>query len=81
MKNLIKKLFCKHKKKIEIYRFYQDRFMKYTIHFELFGKKMKTTVDARSIEDAKQQVRNKIVFHKIQPEENIDFLKNIFNIK
>ena len=55
--------------------------MKYTIYFELFGKKMKTTVDAKSIEDAKQQVRNKILFHKIEPDENIDFLKNIFNIK
>jgi len=53
--------------------------MKYTIYFELFGKKMKTTVDAKSIEDAKQQVINKILFHKV--EQDIDFLKNIFNIK
>jgi len=55
--------------------------MKYTLYLDLFGKKMKTTVDARSIEDAKQQVRNNLVFHKIEPDENIDFLKNIFNIK
>ena len=55
--------------------------MKYTIYFELFGKKMKTTIDAKSIEDAKQKVKDKILFHKIEPDENIDFLKNIFNIK
>jgi fructose-1,6-bisphosphatase len=53
--------------------------MKYKIYFELFGKRMVTTVDARSIEDAKKQVKDKIVFHKV--EQDIDFLKNIFNIK
>jgi hypothetical protein len=37
----------------------------YTIYFELFGKKMKTTLPATSKENAKEVIRNMIIFHKI----------------
>ena len=39
----------------------------YTVYFEIYGKKMKTTVLAKSQDDAKQQVVNKISFIKIEP--------------
>ncbi len=42
--------------------------MKKTVYFEIFGKKMKTTVDAVNNSDAEEQVRNKIIFHKIENE-------------
>lgn len=37
----------------------------YIIYFEIFGKKMKTTIDANSQKEAKQKVKDKIIFHKI----------------
>ena len=43
--------------------------MKYTILFELYGKKMKTDVDAatphQAQEELKEIIANKIIFHKI----------------
>ena len=52
--------------------------MKYTVYFEIFGKKMKTTTEALSPTAAKEQVRNKIIFHKIEPENDIwDYLNKI----
>jgi len=39
--------------------------MKKTIYFEIFGKKMKTTVDAINNSEAEKQVRDKIIIHKI----------------
>lgn len=53
----------------------------YTIYFEIYGKKMKTTVEALNENDAKAKVKNKINFIKVEQENNIDFLKNIFGIK
>jgi hypothetical protein len=41
---------------------------KFTIYFELFGKKMKTTVLSDTEENAKKQVKDKIIFHKIEKE-------------
>jgi len=38
----------------------------YTVYFEIFGKKMKTTVMAFNEEQAKAFVKNKIVFHKVE---------------
>lgn len=52
----------------------------YKIYFEVYGKKMKTTVKANNERDAKELVKNKIKFIKITETENIDFLKNIFGI-
>lgn len=37
----------------------------YIIYFEVYGKKMKTTVFAGSEESAKDIVRSKVVFHKV----------------
>lgn len=52
----------------------------YKIYFEVYGKKMKTVINANSEAEAKELVKNKIKFIKIEPENNIDFLKNIFGI-
>jgi hypothetical protein len=52
---------------------------KYTVYFELFGKKMKTDVEARNEEHAKGIVKSKIIFHKVQLNP-LDFLKNMFGI-
>jgi hypothetical protein len=58
----------------------------YDIYFEIFGKKMKTTTLAETMSEAKQNVINKIKWHKItekpQVESNQDFdaFKNIMDI-
>ena len=45
----------------------------YTVYFEIFGKKMKTTELATTKEQAKQNIINKIKWHKIvnEPDNNI----------
>jgi hypothetical protein len=48
----------------------------YIIYFEIFGKKMKTIVDAPSKSEAKKVVKNKIIFHKIEGEEDIEANNN-----
>lgn len=59
----------------------------YTVYFELFGKKMKTTVAANSEEDAKYLIMGKIIWHKVESEpanindDPIEFLKQTFGIK
>ena len=40
---------------------------KYTVYFELFGKKMKTTVLASSKIEAQERILSKVKFHKIEP--------------
>jgi len=37
----------------------------YTVYFEIYGKKLKTTVMANNREHAEEIIRNKIIFHKI----------------
>ena len=54
--------------------------MKYSVYFEIYGKKLKAVVEAKSAEEAKYIVMGKIKWHKIEPESQVDFLKNIFNI-
>lgn len=50
----------------------------FTLYFSLYGKKMKTTVQARSLQDAKDIIRHKIVFHKVTDEfDVVDFLKDL----
>ena len=39
--------------------------MKYTVYFEIFGKKMRHDVGATSEADAKRKIAEKIVFHKV----------------
>jgi hypothetical protein len=53
----------------------------YTIYFELFGKKMKTTIRAKSRSDAMEAIKDKIVFHKIvETDSKADELRKIFGI-
>lgn len=46
----------------------------HTVYFEIFGKKMKTKVMAFNSDDAKNEVKKKIKFHKV-----IDNSKNCAN--
>ena len=41
----------------------------YDVYFELFGKKMKTSVNAISESKAKEIVQNRIIFHKVAENE------------
>ena len=53
----------------------------YKIYFEVYGHKMKTTVQAKNETEAKELVKNKIKFLKITEEDkDLNFLKNIFGI-
>lgn len=52
----------------------------YTVYFEIYGKKMKATIEANSEKEAKELIKNKIKFHKIE-DNNVDYLRSIFNIK
>jgi hypothetical protein len=38
----------------------------FTVYFELFGKKMKTSVKADSIYAAQAKIKDKIIFHKCE---------------
>lgn len=54
----------------------------YKVYFEIFGKKMVTTIWADSREKAKEIVRSKIIFHKIDnKDDTLDNLMNIFGLK
>ena len=50
------------------------------VYFELFGKKMKTEVLAKDANHAKEFVKSKIIFHKVE-NKTLDFLKDIFGMK
>jgi len=58
----------------------------YDVYFEIFGKKLKTTILAKSIDDAKQKIIAKIKWHKIieKPNDEInrnkDTFENLMNI-
>lgn len=64
---------------------------KYDVYFEIFGKKMKASVAAKSEEDAKAAIKEKIIFHKVHEDvfdtdskdlkEAFDAIKNFLNIK
>ncbi len=45
----------------------------YTIYFELFGKKMKTTITEETEEKAIQRLYTKIKFHKITSKKDEEF--------
>lgn len=60
----------------------------FTIYFELFGKKMKTEVEADSIYAAQAKVKDKIIFHKyderdveISEQDLMNQLQDILGIK
>lgn len=50
---------------------------KYTVYFELYGKKMKTVIDARDTIEAKNIIKDKIIFHKIEADKSND-IKDVF---
>jgi len=45
----------------------------YDVYFELFGKKMRTTVLAQNEADAKTKVKAKIIFYKVNETPNNEF--------
>ena len=42
----------------------------YTLYFEMYGKKMKTTVVAKSVSEAKSLVLSKLKFLKVESSED-----------
>lgn len=54
----------------------------YWVYFEIYGKKMKVKIKANNANYAKELVRNKIIFHKVEDfaDEQVNRIKNIFNI-
>jgi hypothetical protein len=56
--------------------------MKYTVYFEIFGKKMKASVEADSQEDAKYKIMGKIKWHKFVKDDlpGGDVFENFKNI-
>jgi hypothetical protein len=62
---------------------------KFNVYFEIFGKKLKTEVEASSQEDAKKKIKNKIIFHKVEKtfddnknevKDSSDFMTDFFNM-
>jgi len=47
----------------------------YTVYFQIYGKKMKTTVLASSIEEAKNKVISKLIIDKVEVAQNDYFNK------
>lgn len=55
---------------------------KYTLYFELFGKKMKTDIYADDKTHAMQKLRNSINVLKVsEPDSELDFLRDIFKMR
>lgn len=57
----------------------------FDVYFEIFGKKMKTRILAENQEKAKEEVKNRIVFHKVEKSNEefnqcIDILDELSNI-
>jgi len=57
--------------------------MTYTLYFELYGHKMRATVEARTEEEARDIIRYKIRFDKVvlAEDEAVDVLKEMFGMK
>ncbi len=49
----------------------------YIVYFEIFGKKLKTKIIADSEKQAKEMIKEKIIFHKIEKSSNP--FNNIFD--
>lgn len=61
--------------------------MIYKVYFQLYGKKMKINIDADTQEEAKQKIKDSIIFDKIvfvndniNDNDIFENLKNIFGI-
>lgn len=64
--------------------------VKYQVYIELYGKKLRVTVDAVSANDAIKQVREQLIIHKvgkvekkvdIESDSTVQMLKDLFNLK
>lgn len=57
----------------------------YKIAYEFNGRKMYTIVRARNVQDAKQQINDRLNFIEVKditkPDETLDYIKNLFNMK
>lgn len=53
--------------------------MKFLIYFEIYGKKMKTEVEADNKQEARDVIRSALIFHKIEqfPEQENDIVKKL----
>lgn len=51
---------------------------KYSVYFEIGGKKLKIVVEAKGASDAKEIIKNKIIFHKVK-DEYIENISKQFN--
>ncbi len=45
--------------------------MIFKVYFEVYGKKLMKRVNAENVAEAKAKVFKDVIFHKIQPEDNI----------
>ena len=57
----------------------------YKIAYEFNGRKMYTIVRARNVQDAKQQINDRLHFIEVkditQPDETVEYLKDLFGMK
>jgi hypothetical protein len=60
---------------------------KFKIYFSIFGKKMVTEIIADTENEAKRELMDKIIFHKIEAEilsredeKMLEYLKRLFNM-
>lgn len=54
--------------------------MKYTVYFEIYGKHMKTDVEATTATQAAQIVRDKLRIIRVE-DETVEQLKSMFGMK
>jgi len=51
----------------------------YKVYFEIYGKKLKVEIKANSLLEAKEKVRNSVIFHKVVPlDDDLQNLKDFF---
>ncbi|MFA5340274.1 MAG: hypothetical protein WC332_00715 [Clostridia bacterium] len=52
---------------------------RYTLYIEIYAKKMRVSLEADSAKEAREKVRQAIIFHKIERKPEMpDILKDIF---
>jgi hypothetical protein len=52
----------------------------YKVKFELYGKKMQTEIEAESIRDAENKIRQKVVIHEVRRIDSDDFMTSFLNM-
>jgi len=49
----------------------------YKVYFEIYGKKLKVEIKANSLSEAKEKVKNSIIFHKVDLfDEDLQSIRN-----